>query len=71
VAACYRGDVSRTCFDLLAELFAKDVDRALMRQSLARTPTERIQWLEQIQAFADAARKARADEAARAPQAPR
>jgi hypothetical protein len=63
--------VSQTCFDILAELFARDVDRELLRRSLARTPTERIEWLEQVQAFADEARKARADEAARAAATPR
>jgi hypothetical protein len=56
--------VDRTCFDVLAELFAKDIDRELLRRSLAKTPTERIQWLEQMQEFAEQARKARADEAA-------
>lgn len=60
-----------TCFDILSELFARDVDRDLLRRSLARTPTERIVWLEEMQAFADDARKAREDEAARAPRAAR
>ncbi len=62
--------VTPTCFDILAELFARDVDRALLRKSLARTPTERIEWLEQMQAFADEARKARARAAAGAPPSP-
>ncbi|MEM9695175.1 MAG: hypothetical protein AAGA56_21715 [Myxococcota bacterium] len=56
--------MGRTCFDILAELFAKDVDRELLAKSLARTPTERIIWLEEMQAFAEAARKAQVDEAA-------
>jgi hypothetical protein len=51
-----------TSFDVLAELFAKDVDPSLQARALARTPTERIAWLEEMQAFAEAARKAR-DEA--------
>lgn len=59
--------MERTCFDVLAELFAQDVDRELLRRGLAKTPTERIVWLEQMQAFADEARRARGDEAARAP----
>ncbi|MEM6791564.1 MAG: hypothetical protein AAF715_28865 [Myxococcota bacterium] len=57
--------MAKTCFDILAERFAADVDRELLAKSLARTPTERIVWLEEMQAFAEAARKARADEAAR------
>ena len=63
---CYESSMARTCFDILAELFAKDVDRALLRQALARTPTERIEWLEQMQQFAEDARRARRDEAERA-----
>jgi hypothetical protein len=53
-------------FDILAELFARDVDRELLRRSVMKSPTERIVWLEEMQAFAEAARKARRDEAARA-----
>ena len=61
--------MARTCFDVLAELFARDIDDALFRQGLAKTPTERIRWLEEIQAFAEAAEKARKHEASRAPRA--
>ena len=60
-----------TCFDILSELFARDIDKDLLRKSLARTPTERIAWLEEMQAFAEEARKARRDEAARAPRTTR
>jgi hypothetical protein len=63
--------VARTCFDILAELFARDVDPTLLARSLARTPTERIQWLEDMQTFAEEARKARAHEAASSPATPR
>ncbi len=55
--------VERTGFDVLSELFARDVDRELLRRAAEKTPTERIEWLEQMQSFADDARKARADEA--------
>jgi hypothetical protein len=58
--------VERTCFDVLSELFARDIDRELLRQARAKTPTERLVWLEEMQAFADAARKARLDAAERA-----
>ena len=57
--------MSETCFDLLSELFARDVDRELMRRAQARTPTERIVWLEEMQAFAEDAKKARDNEAPR------
>jgi hypothetical protein len=66
-----RAGAEQTCFDVLAELFARDVDRELLSRSLAKTVTERIQWLEQMQEFAEVARKARAHEAAEAAQAPR
>ena len=50
---------AETLFDKLADLFARDVDPSLIRTGLARTPTERLRWLEQMQDFAEAARKAR------------
>ena len=58
--------MERTCFDILSELFARDVDRELLKRSRSKTPTERIIWLEEMQAFAEAAKKARTDEATRA-----
>lgn len=74
-APWYVGTVERTLFDILAELFARDADQALLRSSAAKTPTERLRWLQDTQAFADAARVARAaepvNEASRATQAPR
>lgn len=63
--------MERTCFDILSELFARDVDRELLRRAQEKTPTERIIWLEEMQAFAEDAKKAREDEAARAPHPPR
>jgi len=50
----------------MAELFARDVDRDLLARGLAMTPTERIIWLEEMQAFADAIQRGRNDEASRA-----
>ena len=47
-----------TCFDVLSELFARDLDPELVRRAKAKTPTERILWLEEMQRFADEARKA-------------
>jgi len=51
--------MARTCFDILSELFARDIDADLVRKAKAKTPTERIIWLEATQALADAAREAR------------
>jgi hypothetical protein len=51
--------VERTCFDILAELFARDVDRELLRRSCAKTVTERLIWLEEMQAFGAEARATR------------
>lgn len=56
---CYVSAVERTCFDILADLFAQDVDRALEKGAAKKTPGERLQWLEDIQAFAEEARRAR------------
>lgn len=60
--------MARTSFDTLAELFARDVDRSLLERGLAMTPTERIIWLEEMQAFAEAIKPGGTDEAARAPR---
>lgn len=50
--------VEQTCFDVMSELFARDIDGDLLRRAQAKTPTERIVWLEEMQAFAEAAQKA-------------
>ena len=55
-----------TCFDVLADLFARDVDRALLQRALKKTPTERLAWLQEMQAFAEQAKEARKHEADRA-----
>jgi hypothetical protein len=54
--------VTGCAVDALIDLFARDVDMDLLRRGLAKTPTERIEWLEEMQAFAEAAKKARDDE---------
>lgn len=63
--------MERSSFDLVAEAFARDIDRELLERGLAKTPTERIIWLEEMQAFAEEARRARAHAATRAGQPPR
>ena len=55
--------MERTCFDVLADLFERDVDVTLLRRSLAKTPDERPAWLEEMPRFAEDAKKARLDEA--------
>ena len=57
--------MERTCFDILSELFARDIDVELLRRAQAKTPTERIRWLEEMQEFAEQAKKARIDAVAR------
>ncbi|MBN9167543.1 MAG: hypothetical protein J0I07_41825 [Myxococcales bacterium] len=49
--------MEQTCFDELAELFARDIDRELLRRSVAKTVVERFIWLEEMQAFAEEARR--------------
>jgi hypothetical protein len=60
--------MERSSFDVIAELMARDLDPELLRRARDKTPTERIIWLEEMQAFADDARKARTDAAERAPR---
>ncbi len=60
----------RSSFDILAELFAQDVDLELLRKSLAKTPTERIEWLEQMQQFGEEMREAAQNAASKAPRDP-
>lgn len=55
--------MERTTFDVLAELFARDVDIGLLRRSRAMTPTQRLEWLEQMQDFAESAERGRIHEA--------
>jgi hypothetical protein len=51
------GCMESTAFDILAELFAKDVDEGLLRRSLQKTPEERLIWLEEMQALAQEIRE--------------
>lgn len=68
--ACYHEPMERTCFDILAELFSRDVDTELLKRASSRTPTERIIWLEEMQAFADHLEQARVDETPKATISP-
>ena len=58
----------RTSFDILIDLLAKDIDDVLFERARRKTPTERLIWLEEMQEFAEAAKKARENETPRAPQ---
>jgi len=42
--------------DDIIELYKKDVDRALIRENLKLTPTQRLQQLEDAQRFAEEVR---------------
>jgi hypothetical protein len=61
--------VHRTCFHVLSELFARDIDRDLLRQARAKSVTDRIRWLEEMQSFAEDAKRARDNEAETATRA--
>jgi hypothetical protein len=55
--------VPRTCFDVLSDVFARDIDRELLRRARAKSATERIRWLEEMQSFAKDAKRGRDHEA--------
>lgn len=44
--------------DEVIEVYKRDVDRTLLRENLAKTPTERLQTLQQLQRFAEELRRA-------------
>ena len=50
----------RDSFDVLTELFARDIDPALLDASLKLTPEERLLKLEAMMRFTEEARSARA-----------
>ena len=45
--------------DPVIEAYKRDVDRTLLRENLKRTPEERFLQLQELQRFADRARRAR------------
>ena len=59
---------TRSSFDVIAELLQKDIDTVLFERFLAKTPTERIAWLEEIQSFAELAKEARKNETSKSSQ---
>jgi hypothetical protein len=44
--------------DPVVEAYKKDIDRTLLRESLRRTPDERLRALMELQKFADELRRA-------------
>ncbi len=46
-------DEKRSSIDDIIEIYKKDVDRTLLRENLKLTPTERLQKLMRMQAFAE------------------
>ena len=51
--------MERSSFDVIAELFAKDIDTALLAKSRAKTFAERLAWVEEMRSIAAAARRAK------------
>jgi len=50
----------RDSFEVLTELFARDIDGALMDENLKLTPEQRLLKLEAMMRFGEEARRARA-----------
>ena len=49
---------ARSSIDDIIELYTKDVDRALLREALKLTPTQRLQRLTELTRFAERLRQA-------------
>jgi len=47
----------KSSIDDVIELLMKDIDPVLFARARAKTPTERLRWLSEMQAFAEAAKK--------------
>lgn len=52
----------RNSIDDVIEVYKRDVDRTLLRENLAKTPTERLQTLQQLQRFAEELQRAGCEE---------
>jgi hypothetical protein len=52
------GSPARSSIDDIIELYKKDVDRALLREALKLTPTERLQRLVELTRFTERLRQA-------------
>ncbi len=51
-------DRARSSLDAVIEAYKRDLDLTLLRENLARTPTERLLALQELQRFADELRRA-------------
>lgn len=51
-------DRPRSSLDAVIEAYKRDLDLTLLRENLARTPTERLLALQELQRFADELRRA-------------
>ncbi len=49
----------KSSIDDIIELLQKDIDPVLFERARAKTPTERLRWLSEMQAFAAEAKKSR------------
>ena len=47
-----QADAAKASSDPVVEVYKKDIDRTLLRESLRRTPDERFQALMELQRFA-------------------
>ena len=52
----------RNSIDDVVDVYKRDVDRTLLRENLAKTPTERLQTLQHLQRFAEELRRAGREE---------
>ncbi len=49
---------ARSSIDDVVEVYKRDVDRTLIRENLKKTPTERVQALQELQRFAEELQRA-------------
>lgn len=52
----------RSSLDAVIEAYKRDLDLTLLRENLARTPTERLLALQELQRFAEELRRAGEEE---------
>lgn len=55
-------ETARNSIDDVIEVYKRNVDRTLLRENLARTPTERLQRLQELQRFAEELQRAGREE---------
>lgn len=48
-----KSPATRSSMDDVIEVYKRDVDRTLLRENLKKTPTERLETLQEMQRFAE------------------